>query len=141
MHCGNYPAQREGKAQLCSALLCVCFARLLQPGVKAGLFFLFLFLLQRRVKAVTMEDGMFSTRRAISSPFTILPLLWLEMHEVCFIGGPLGRNSDHKASCGGRRDLLFVRNQTPVISCLCGKKSRLNKCLMNRGLPPLLLKK
>lgn len=41
MHCGNYPAQREGKAQLCSALLCVCFARLLQPGVKAGLFFFF----------------------------------------------------------------------------------------------------
>lgn len=39
MHCGNYPAQRKGKAQLCSALLCVCFARLLQPGVKAVLFF------------------------------------------------------------------------------------------------------
>lgn len=60
---------------------------------------------------------------------------------MCFIGGPLGRNSDHKASCGGRRDLLFVRNQTTGISCLRGKKSRLNKCLMNRGQPPLLLKK
>lgn len=31
MHCGNYPAQREGKVWLCNVLL-------LWPGVKTGLF-------------------------------------------------------------------------------------------------------
>lgn len=59
---------------------------------------------------------MFSTRPAISSPFTNLPLLGLEMHEVCLMGGPLGRNSDHK-SCRGGKDLLFVPNETTVFSC------------------------
>lgn len=111
------------------ALLCVCFARLLQPGVKAGLFFSFSFL-QRRVKVVTMEDGMFSTRRAISSPFTTLPLLRLGPCEVCFIGGPLGHYSDRKTS---GRDLRFAPNQMAVISCLLFRLK-----IDEQELPPLL---